>query len=40
MDVSRHILVVETSVLTKSNMGRREYHNCIALELNKVEKPI
>jgi hypothetical protein len=24
-DVSRHILVVETSVLAKSNMGRREY---------------
>jgi hypothetical protein len=25
-DVSRHILVVGTSVLAKSNMGRREYH--------------
>jgi hypothetical protein len=25
IDVSRHILVVDTSVLAKSNMGRREY---------------
>jgi hypothetical protein len=25
MDVSRHILVVDTSVLEKSNMDRREY---------------
>jgi hypothetical protein len=25
MDVSRHILVIDTSVLTKSNMGQREY---------------
>jgi hypothetical protein len=25
VDVSRHILVVDTSVLAKSNMGRREY---------------
>jgi hypothetical protein len=25
LDVSRHILVVDTSVLAKSNMGRREY---------------
>jgi hypothetical protein len=25
IDVSRHILVVDISVLTKSNMGRREY---------------
>jgi hypothetical protein len=27
IDVSRHILMVDTSVLAKSNMGRREYHN-------------
>jgi hypothetical protein len=26
MDVSRHILMVDTSVLAKSNMGRREYN--------------
>jgi hypothetical protein len=26
IDVSRHILVVDTSVLAKSNMGRREYY--------------
>jgi hypothetical protein len=25
IDVSRHILVIDTSVLAKSNMGRREY---------------
>jgi hypothetical protein len=25
IDVSRHILVVDTSILIKSNMGRREY---------------
>jgi hypothetical protein len=25
MDVSRHILVVDTSVLAKSNIGRREH---------------
>jgi hypothetical protein len=25
MDVSRHILVIDTSVFKKSNMGRREY---------------
>jgi hypothetical protein len=25
IDVSRHILVVDTSILAKSNMGRREY---------------
>jgi hypothetical protein len=25
-DVSRHILVVDTSVFAKSNMGRREYY--------------
>jgi hypothetical protein len=25
MDVSRYILVVDTSILVKSNMGRREY---------------
>jgi hypothetical protein len=25
MDVSRHILVIDISVLAKSNMGRREY---------------
>jgi hypothetical protein len=28
MDVSRHILVVDTSVFAKSNMGRREYYLC------------
>jgi hypothetical protein len=27
MDVSRHILIVDTSVLVKSNMDRREYQN-------------
>jgi hypothetical protein len=26
MDVSRHILVVDTSILAKSNMGQREYY--------------
>jgi hypothetical protein len=26
MDVSRHILLIDTSVLVKSNMGRREYY--------------
>jgi hypothetical protein len=26
MDVSRHILVLDTSILAKSNMGRREYN--------------
>jgi hypothetical protein len=26
IDVSRHILVIDISVLTKSNMGRREYY--------------
>jgi hypothetical protein len=25
MDVSRHILVLDSSILAKSNMGRREY---------------
>jgi hypothetical protein len=25
IDVSKHILVVDTSVFAKSNMGRREY---------------
>jgi hypothetical protein len=25
IDVSRHILLIDTSVLAKSNMGRREY---------------
>jgi hypothetical protein len=29
IDVSRHILVVDTSVLVKSNMGRREYKTFI-----------
>jgi hypothetical protein len=29
VDVSRYILVVDTSVLAKSNMGRREYINSI-----------
>jgi hypothetical protein len=28
MDVSRHILVVDTSILVKSNMGQREYSIC------------
>jgi hypothetical protein len=27
IDVSRHILVIDTSVFVKSNMGRREYYN-------------
>jgi hypothetical protein len=26
-DVSRHILVLDTSVFAKGNMGRREYEN-------------
>jgi hypothetical protein len=26
IDISRHILVVDTSVVAKSNMGRREYY--------------
>jgi hypothetical protein len=26
MNVSRHILMIDTSVLAKSNIGRREYH--------------
>jgi hypothetical protein len=26
IDVSRHILVIDTSVLTKSNMGQRKYN--------------
>jgi hypothetical protein len=30
-DVSRHILVVDTSVFMKSNMGRREYNEKVGL---------
>jgi hypothetical protein len=30
VDVSRHILVVDTSVLVKSNMSQREYDNFMA----------
>jgi hypothetical protein len=31
VDVSRHILVVDTSVLAKSNMGQREYKNLLEM---------
>jgi hypothetical protein len=29
MDISRHILVLDTSVFTKDNMDRREYQICM-----------
>jgi hypothetical protein len=40
MNVSRHILVLDTSILAKSNMGRREYKIlCIVTcELHKNNK--
>jgi hypothetical protein len=33
IDVSRHILVIDTSVFAKSNMGQREYQICIKCRL-------
>jgi hypothetical protein len=31
IDVFRHILMVDISVLVKSNMGRREYYLCFKI---------
>jgi hypothetical protein len=36
VDVSRHILVLDTSVLAKSNIGRREYYNLIATSVENL----
>jgi hypothetical protein len=33
-NVSRHILVLDTSILAKSNMGRREYQNYMLREIH------
>jgi hypothetical protein len=38
VDVSRHILVEDTSVLAKSNMGRREYQLSF-VHLTRMNKP-
>jgi hypothetical protein len=33
MDVPRHILMIDTSVFAKSNMGRRNYQRCSDLKV-------
>jgi hypothetical protein len=33
MNVSRHILMIDTSVLAKSSMDRREYQKCSDLKV-------
>jgi hypothetical protein len=38
IDVSRHILVVDISVLAKSNLGRREYKSLCDLDILSAQK--
>jgi hypothetical protein len=40
IDVSRHILVIDTSILEKSNMGPREYMFCKTLQDVTLTNPI